>query len=153
LKEQHGDPNAIGRPLELMTTRFWRVIYHLLTIAQHALPMPNQSAALANPVIRLLPESPPQEASDPLPVLRREISLLRIELERWRAMENEARKTNELLVAYIDRIMENRNEWQREAERLGALCPKYQKTLDKARWPLFWWRNTNRAKCRPDDSI
>jgi len=102
--------------------------------------MPNQSAAaLANPVLRLFPEPPPQEASDPLPVMRREISLLRIELERWRAMGNEARKTNELLVAHIDRIMENRDVWQREAERLSALCSTYQERLE--RWSLSWWWN------------
>ena len=104
--------------------------------------MPNQSAAaLVNPVLRLLPEPPPQEASDPVPVMRREISLLRIELERLRAMENEAHKTNELLVAHIDRIMASRDEWQREAERLSALCATCQDTLDKSRRSLFWWRN------------
>jgi hypothetical protein len=50
--------------------------------------------------------------------MRRELALLRVEL---RAREDEARRREELLFAHIDRIMESRDQWQREAERLSAL--------------------------------
>jgi hypothetical protein len=98
--------------------------------------MPNQCAATnLNPIIRLLPEAPPQDRIDPVPAMRREPSLLRIELERLRALENEARKTNELLVGYIDRLIDSQDEWRREAERLGALCSIQQDALDSR---LVW---------------
>jgi hypothetical protein len=98
--------------------------------------MPNQCAATnLSPIIRLLPEAPPQDRIDSVPAMRRELSLLRIELERLRALENEARKTNELLVGYIDRLIDNRDEWRREAERLSALCSIYQDALDSR---LVW---------------
>ena len=55
--------------------------------------MPNQCAATnLSPIIRLLPEAAPHDRIDPVPAMRRELSLLRIELERLRALENEARK-------------------------------------------------------------
>ena len=57
-------------------------------------------------------------------------TLLRIELERLRALENEASRTNELLVGYIDRLIDSRDEWRREAERLSALCSIQQNALD-----------------------
>src|SRR5262249_15443806 len=56
--------------------------------------MPNQSATNLSPIIRLLPEAPPQDRIDPVPAMRRELSLLRIELERLRVLENETRQTN-----------------------------------------------------------
>ena len=46
--------------------------------------------------------------------MRRELKLLRIELERLRAMEK-------FHSAVIERIMDSRDQWQREAERLSAL--------------------------------
>src|SRR5258708_21557639 len=93
--------------------------------------MPNQCAATnLSPILRLLPEAPPQDRIDPVPAMRRELSLLRIELERLRALENEARKTNELLLGYIDHLVDSRNIWRREAERLRALCSTHQDPLD-----------------------
>ena len=93
--------------------------------------MPNQCAATnPSPIIRLLPEAPPQDRIDPVPAMRRELSLLRIELERLRVLENEARKTNELLVGYIDHLIDSRDEWQRETERLSVLCSTQQDALD-----------------------
>jgi hypothetical protein len=93
--------------------------------------MPNRCAATnLSPIIRLLPEAPPQDRTDPVPAMRRELSLLRIELERLRALENEARKTNELLVGYIDHLIDSRDEWRREAERLSALCSTQRDALD-----------------------
>ena len=93
--------------------------------------MPNQCAATnLSPILRLLPEAAPQDRIDPVPAMRRELSLLRIELERLRALENEARKTNELLIGYIDRLIDSRDEWRREAERLSVLCSTQQNALD-----------------------
>ena len=80
--------------------------------------MPNQCVATnLSPIIRLLPEAPPHDRIDP-------------ELERLRALENEARKTNELLIGYIDRLIDSRDEWRREAERLSVLCSTQQNALD-----------------------
>ena len=93
--------------------------------------MPNQCAATnLSPIIRLLPEAAPHDRIDPVPAMRRELSLLRIELERLRVLENEARKTNELLVGYIDHLIDSRDEWQRETERLSVLCSTQQDALD-----------------------
>ena len=72
-------------------------VNHISAGFAHAESMPNLSQ-----ILRLLPEAPPQDRIDPVPAMRRELSFLRIELERLRALENEARKTNELLVGYID---------------------------------------------------
>jgi len=93
--------------------------------------MPNQCAATnLSPIIRLLPGAPPQDRIDPVPAMRRELSLLRIELERLRVLENEARKTNELLVGYIDHLIDSRDEWRLETERLSVLCSTQQDVLD-----------------------
>ena len=121
---------------------------------RHALRMPNQSAAAkVQPLMRIFPAPPPPDASDPVPAMRREITLLRIELEQLRAMENEARNTKEFLVAHIDRIMDSRDHWQREAERLRALTAQvpystHEDTPDKSHRPLFWWR-----KQPPPDAV
>src|SRR5260370_41133968 len=93
--------------------------------------MPNQCAATnLSPILRLLPEAPPQDRIDPVPAMRRELSLLRIEVERLRALENEARKTNELLVGYTGHLVDSRNIWRRETGRLSALCSTPQEDLD-----------------------
>ncbi len=103
--------------------------------------MPNQ-AAIANihSIVRVLPAPEAPDVPDPVPAMRREISLLRIELERLRQMENEASKANEFLVAHFDSIMDSRDRWRREAERLSAL---YEKALNKPHWSLFWWRDND----------
>jgi hypothetical protein len=84
--------------------------------------------------------APLWEAPDPLPAMRREMKLLliemnvlRIEVEQLRALDQEAHKTNELLIASLKRIMESRDEWRREAERLSALMAQVRP------WSLFWW--------------
>src|SRR5215813_1022657 len=91
--------------------------------------MPNQSAVanachLASP----FPGPQPWEAPDPLPVMRRELKLLliemnvlRVEVEQLRAMEREARNAEEFLSASVNRLMESRDHWRQEAERLNAL--------------------------------
>jgi hypothetical protein len=81
--------------------------------------MPNQSSAAdVHPILRILPA--PSDSSDPVPAMRREMALLRIELEQARAREEEARITVEFLFAHVDRIMDSRDHWKREAERLAA---------------------------------
>ena len=97
------------------------------------LPMPNQ---LATP----FPGPQPWEAPDPLPVMRRELKLLlieinvlRVEVQQLRAMEQEARKTEEFLSASVRRVMASRDHWRREAERLHALIAQVPP------WSLFWW--------------
>jgi FtsZ-binding cell division protein ZapB len=110
--------------------------------------MANHSAAAnVHPFMRIFPAPP--DAFDSVPTMRREITLLRIEVERLRAIENEARETKEFLIAHIDRLMESRDRWQREAERLGALmaqmpCPAHEAPPDRPHWSLFWWRGAPR---------
>jgi len=104
--------------------------------------MPNQPAAAnAHHPATPLPGSQPWEAPDPLPVMRRELKLLlievnvlRVEVEQLRAMEREARNTEEFLSASVKRLMESRDHWRQEAERLRALIAQVPP------WSLFWWR-------------
>jgi hypothetical protein len=110
--------------------------------------MPSQSAAAyVLPSVRIVPAPPPPDSSDPVPAMRRELALLRIELEQLRAREDEARKTEQFLFAHLDRLIDSRDRWQREAERLSALmadmpCSADAETLEKPHRPLVWWRNT-----------
>jgi hypothetical protein len=76
--------------------------------------MPNQSSANVHPFTNTFP-TPPWDAPDPLPVMRREMKLLlielnvlRIEVEQLRAADQEA--------------------------RLGALMAQVPP------WSLLWWR-------------
>ena len=104
--------------------------------------MPNQSAAAnAHHLATQFPGSQPWEAPDPLPVMRRELKLLliemnvlRVEVEQLRAMEREARNTEEFLSASVNRLMESRDRWRQEAERFRALIAQVPP------WSLFWWR-------------
>ena len=109
--------------------------------------MPTQSAAHVLPLVRIVPTPPPPDSSDPVPAMRRELALLRIELEQLRAREDEARKTQQFLAAHLDRVIGSRDRWQREAERLGALiadmpCATDDEALEKPHRSLFRWRNT-----------
>jgi FtsZ-binding cell division protein ZapB len=107
--------------------------------------MANQlSAANAQHPVTPFPGPRPWEAPDPLPVMRRElklllieINILRVEVGQLRAMEQEARNTEEFLSASVNRITESRDEWRREAERLRALI------MQVPPWSLFWWRCVN----------
>jgi hypothetical protein len=87
--------------------------------------------------VTAFPASKPWDVSDPLPVMRREMKLLlielsqlRIEVEQLRAREEEAQNTNE----FLDRVVESRDQWRREAQRLRALMAKMP------RWLLFCGR-------------
>jgi FtsZ-binding cell division protein ZapB len=105
------------------------------------LPMPNQfAAANAHHLATPFPGPQPWEAPDPLPVMRRELKLLlievnvlRVEVQQLREMEREARNTEECLSASLKRLMESRDHWRREAERLRALIAQVPP------WSLFWW--------------
>jgi len=109
--------------------------------------MPNQSVGSNDyPLGTTFPAPHPWDAPDPLPVMRREmklllieISKLRVEVERLRAAEQEAR----YLSASLDQIMESRDQWRREAERLRALIAQVTP------WSLLWWRclDTFRTGC------
>jgi hypothetical protein len=109
--------------------------------------MSTQSAARVLPLVRIIPAPPPPDSSDPVPAMRRELALLRIEIEQMRAREEEARKTEEFLFAHLDRLIDSRDRWQREAERLSALMADLPaeaeaETLEKPQRSLVWWRNT-----------
>jgi hypothetical protein len=122
---------------------------------QHYYLMPNQSAAanrhhLAAP----FPGPQPWEAPDPLPVMRRELKLLliemnvlRVEVEQLRAIEREAHNTEEFLSSSVKRLIESRDQWRREAEQLRALIAQVPP------WSLFWWRcvDTLKAWRNPTD--
>ena len=100
-------------------------------------------AATVRSTMLMLPPGQASDAADPVPAMRRELALLRIELERLRATECEAHKTNEFLVQELDRVMDSRDQWRREAERLDALvaqtpCSTHEATHDHPLWSLFW---------------
>ena len=105
---------------------------------RHALRMSNQSAAAnVHSLVRKIPPPEMEDASDPVPTMRRQITLLNIEVEHLRAKEDEAREIKELLFAYVERVeqlCENRDEWQREAKRLSAVMGQVP------RWVLLWAR-------------
>ena len=104
--------------------------------------MVNQSvAANAHPFVTTFPAPQPWDAPDPLPVMRRElklllieINMLRVEVEQLRAMKQQARNTEEYLLASVSRITESRDQWRREAERLNAMIAQIPP------WSLVWWR-------------
>ena len=93
--------------------------------------------------------SQPWDAPDPLPVMRREMKLLlielsqlRIEVEQLRAREEEAQNVNKFLY----RVIESRDEWRREAQRLRALMAKLP------RWLLFCGRCLDALKTSQEAS-
>jgi FtsZ-binding cell division protein ZapB len=105
---------------------------------RHALRMSNQSAAAnVHSIVRKIPPPVTEDASDPVPIMRRQIMLLNIEVEHLRAKEDEAREIKEILFAYVEQVeqlRENRDEWQREAERLSSMIGQVP------RWLLLWAR-------------
>jgi FtsZ-binding cell division protein ZapB len=117
--------------------------------------MPNQpEAANSHHCAIPFPSVPAWEAPDPLPVMRRELKLLliemnvlRVEVEQLRAMDREARNTEEFLSTSVNRIMESRDHWRREAEHLRTLIAEVPP------WSLFWWRCLEAFKTwrRPTD--
>ena len=68
-----------------------------------------------------------------LKLLLIEMNLLRVEVEQLRAIKREARDREEFLTASVNRLMESRDHWRREAERLCALIAQVPP------WSLFWW--------------
>ena len=78
--------------------------------------MPNQSLRHLTP----FPEPPPWNAPDPVPVMRREMKLLLIELNVLRVEVEQLREFKQFLSASINQIKESRDQWRGEAERLHA---------------------------------
>ena len=105
---------------------------------RHALRMSNQlAAANVHSFVRKIPPPETADASDPVPIMRRQITLLNLEVKHLRAKEDEARDIKEILIAYVERVeqlRENRDEWQREAGRLSAVMAQVP------RWVLLWAR-------------
>src|SRR6266699_4645564 len=89
--------------------------------------MPNQSVCSNDyPFVTTFSASQPN-APDPLPVMRREMKLLlieigqlRTEVEQLRAKEEDAQNVKEFLY----RVIESRDQWQHEAQRLRSLMAK-----------------------------
>ena len=112
--------------------------------------MPNQSVCSNDyPFVTTFPASQPWDAADPLPVMRREMKLLlieigqlRTEVEQLRAKEEEAQIVKEFLY----RVIESRDQWQREAQRLGALMAKVPP------WLLFCGRCLDAFKASREGS-
>ena len=105
---------------------------------RHALRMSNQFAAVKlHSLVRKLSAPETTAASDALPIMRRQLKLLNIEVEHLRGKADEASKIKEFLAEYVDRVeqlRENRDQWQREAERLNALIAQVP------HWSLLWAR-------------
>jgi hypothetical protein len=83
----------------------------------------------------------PWEAPDPLPVMRRELkllliemNLLRIEVEQSRSIRDEAQAREAFFSASVKRLTEGRDKWRREAERLRDLID------EGPTWLRFWRR-------------
>jgi len=108
--------------------------------------MPNQSVCSNDyPFVTTFSASQPWDAPDPLPVMRREMKLLfieigqlRTEVEQLRAKEEEAQNVKQFLY----RVIESRDQWQREAQRLGALMAKVPP------WLLFCGRCLDASRRR-----
>src|SRR4051794_12370672 len=107
---------------------------------RHTVPMLNQSTADAHPFVHVLPAGP-RDAHDPLPVMRRgmklpliQLNLLRGEGGGARPVGGGRRKTKDFLSRSVDRVMESRDRWKREAEYLSTLIAQVPP------WSLFWWR-------------
>jgi len=100
--------------------------------------MSNHSAAVnVHSFVRKIPPSQTEDVSDPVPIMRRQITLLNIEVVQLRAKEDEALKIKEFLVEYgewVEQLRENRDEWQREAERRSAVMGQVP------HWVLLWAR-------------
>ena len=82
--------------------------------------MPNQGLRHFIP----FPEPPPWNAPDPVPVMRREMKLLLVELNLLRVEVEQLREIKQFLSASINQIKESRDQWRGEAERLRALTTK-----------------------------
>lgn len=77
--------------------------------------MPNQSLRHLTP----FPEPPPWNVPDPVPVMRREMKLLLIELN--------------VLRVEVEQLRESRDRWRGEAERLHALIA--EPAPEQMGWP------------------
>jgi hypothetical protein len=90
----------------------------------------------------------PWEAPDPLPVMRRELkllliemNLLRIEVEQSRGIREEAQAREAFFFASMKQLTEGRDQWRREAERLrdlvdqgSSLSLSWRRLVDSWTW-------------------
>jgi hypothetical protein len=109
------------------------------------LTMLNQTAvATVRPFHCMMPSANQADGPDPLSALRREMKLLlveqdlmRIELNRRRAAEDELREAKEAIFAYVERVerlsvmeaeaREAMEFWRREAERMAQERSRYSR--------------------------
>ena len=86
--------------------------------------MANQStAANVHSLVRKIPSPETEDASDPVPIMRRQITLLNIEIEQLRAKEDEARKIKEFLVQYVEWVEQLRENQDECNEKRNAAVP------------------------------
>ena len=102
--------------------------------------MLHHSTANIDPFLSTLPTAP-WDAPDPLPVMRREmklllieVTLLRTEVQQLAVANEEADKTRETLTASLSLTRASRDHWQYEAERLSELVASVPP------WWLLWRR-------------
>ena len=102
--------------------------------------MLHHSTANIDPFLSTLPAAP-WDAPDPLPVMRREmklllieVTLLRTKVQQLAVANEEADKTRETLTASLSLTRASRDHWQDEAERLSELVASVPP------WWLLWRR-------------
>jgi hypothetical protein len=102
--------------------------------------MLHHSTANIDPFLSTLPTAP-WDAPDPIPVMRREmklllieVTLLRTEVQQLAVANEEADKTRETLTASLSLTRASRDHWQHEAERLSELVASVPP------WWLLWRR-------------
>jgi hypothetical protein len=102
--------------------------------------MLHHSTANIDPFLSTLPAAP-WDAPDPLPVMRREmklllieVTLLRTKVQQLAVANEEADKTRETLTASLSLTRASRDHWQYEAERLSELVASVPP------WWLLWRR-------------
>jgi hypothetical protein len=139
LRDRHINPYQRIKPVEMNHALAMRARHRLIDLRDNgARDAQDRGREIhGHSLGTTFPAPHPWDAPDPLPVMRREmklllieISKLRVEVERLRAAEQEAR----YLSASLDQIMESRDQWRREAEHLRALIAQVTP------WSLLWWR-------------
>jgi hypothetical protein len=88
----------------------------------------------------MIPSAHEADRTDPLPVLRREMKLLliehellRIELGRRHAIEDELREAKDIILAYAERVEQlsvMEAEARNEAQRMAQKRPRYSRWWD-----------------------
>jgi hypothetical protein len=118
-------------------------------------------AATVHPLVTTtFPGHQPWDAPDPLPVMRRELKLLlieinvlRVEVEQLRALNQEGRNTEQNLSASVGRATESRDEWKREANRWRREAERLSAIMAQVSpWSLLWrYLHSFKAWRKPTD--